>query len=264
MIQKFPLIHFPYVFDIEIAEHPNNQELDTSLFDFDCDDCKINFPVKINNEDTLTFLKPEKYISNYSIYVSTPNGKFLKKIVSGNYPFKSISLLSSVLNFKKIFANGDCFRLMVCAAPDGGTYNVYFSNLLIYNYNFTEENNFNLFEYWDNSENNGQNRYFARLSCTIDGAQSKTDTTEYEDSNGKKILLHKKRRKEFDLQFDFYPESMHDTIKEILMFPNLKINDVPMFESGDYNIDWGNKDENNCAMAKTKVSEQDINKYSFC
>jgi len=37
-----------------------------------------------------------------------------------------------------------------------------------------------------------------------------------------------------------------------------------MFESGDYNIDWGNKDENNCATAKTKVSEQDTNKYSFC
>jgi hypothetical protein len=103
-----------------------------------------------------------------------------------------------------------------------------------------------------------------RLNCILDKSQSKTDKSEYTDMNGQVHTLAKTRRKEYELTFDFYPEAVHDAIKEMLLYPVLEVDDITMYESGDYDIVWDEKDENGHARATTKLSEQNISRFSTC
>ncbi|MCL1933517.1 MAG: hypothetical protein FWF53_06890 [Candidatus Azobacteroides sp.] len=157
--------------------------------------------------------------------------------------------LSSV-DLSAVLAPGDCFRI---AAGN------YFSNP--FQYIGCNTDNTHVFEYRDGEDDRRQR---IRISCVIENSQSKTDKSEYIDSNGLNISLSKTRRKEYDLTTDFYPESVHDAIKEIFIYPNLSVDDTLMFESGDYETEWDEKDENDNARATTKLSEQDINRYSIC
>jgi hypothetical protein len=108
--------------------------------------------------------------------------------------------------------------------------------------------------------------------CTVDSPQAKTNTTEYATASGSVKLLSKTRRKEYLMKTGFYSEYMHDAIKEMLMHPDLSIliggNEngvfVPVYESGDYDVDWSNKDENDFAPAETRLSEQETDKYFNC
>ena len=154
------------------------------------------------------------------------------------------------IDLSAILASGDCFRIVA---------GNYFSTP--FQYIGCDTDNTHVFKYWDNDDISQQS---VRLSCIIDKPQSKTDKSEYVDSNGLNISLSKTRRKQFDLTTDFYPENVHDAIKEILLYPNLLVDDEAMFESGDYDIEWGEEDENDNARATTKLSEQDINRYSIC
>ena len=154
------------------------------------------------------------------------------------------------INLSAILAPGDCFRVKT---------GEYFSTP--FQYIGCDTDNTHVFKYWDNDDSLQQS---IRLSCIIDNPQSKTDSSEYVDSNGLSISLSKTRRKQYDLTTNFYPENVHDAIKEILLYPNLLIDDEAMFESGDYDIAWDEEDENDNARATTKLSEQDINRYSIC
>lgn len=156
------------------------------------------------------------------------------------------------IDLSALFAPGDCFRV---AAED------YFSNP--FQYIGCDTENTLVFKYWDEDDND-LHEQSVRISCFIDKPQSKTDKSEYVDSNGLNISLSKTRRKEYDLTTDFYPESVHDAIKEILLYPNLLVDEISMYESGDYEIEWDEKDENDNARATTKLSEQDISRYSIC
>jgi hypothetical protein len=82
--------------------------------------------------------------------------------------------------------------------------------------------------------------------------------------NGTVHTLAKTRRKEYELTFDFYPEAVHDAIKEMLNLPFLMVDGIAMYESGDYEILWEEKDENGHARATTKLSEQNISRFSAC
>ena len=156
----------------------------------------------------------------------------------------------SVINLSAILAPGDCFRIVA-----GDYYSTPFQ------YIGCDADNTHVFEYWDDGDIRRQR---IRLSCIIDNPQSKTEKSDYTDSNGLNISLSKTRRKEYALTTDFYPESVHDAIKEIFLYPNLFVDDEAMYESGDYDIAWDEKDENDNARATTKLSEQDINRYSIC
>jgi hypothetical protein len=159
-----------------------------------------------------------------------------------------ISLIS--IDLSAILAPGDCFRVVS---------GIYYS--IPFQYTGCDTDNTHVFEYWDKEDDYRQR---VRLSCVINNQQSKTDKSEYVDANGYNHSLSKTRRKGDDLILDFYPESIHDAIKEILMYPNLIVDDEPVFESGDYEIAWDEEDENDNARAKTKLSEQNINRYSIC
>jgi hypothetical protein len=147
-------------------------------------------------------------------------------------------------------APGDCFRIKT-------------GNMLSMPFQYIGCNTGNtcLFEFRDKADAPAQK---VRLSCTMDAPQSKTDKSEYTDMNGTVHVLSKTRRKEYDLSFDFYPETVHDAIREMLNYPFLTVDDTAMYESGDYEILWEEKDENGHARATTKLSEQNISRFSAC
>ena len=156
----------------------------------------------------------------------------------------------SGIDLAVIMAPGDCFRIVAGS---------YFSTP--FKYTGCDTENTCVFEYWEKEDDHRQR---IRISCIIENPQSKTEKSEYVDSNGLTVSLSKTRRKEYDFSTGFYPEYVHDAIKEIFLYPGLLIGGVPMYESGDYGIEWEEKDGNGDARAKTKVSEQDINRYSIC
>jgi hypothetical protein len=57
---------------------------------------------------------------------------------------------------------------------------------------------------------------------------------------------------------------VHDAIKEMLSHPFLMVDGIAMYESGDYEIAWEEKDENGHARAETKLSEQNTSRFSAC
>jgi len=180
-------------------------------------------------------------------YLSNLNGDK----ISEDYVIPTDGFISVFsVDLSAILAPGDCFRVIA---------GNYFSTP--FQYIGCDTDNTHIFEYWDVDDINRQR---IRISCVIENPQSKTEKSDYTDSNGVNISLSKMRRKEYSMTTDFYPESVHDAIKEILLYPNLLVDDDPMYESGDYDIGWDEKDENNNARATTKLSEQDINRYSIC
>jgi len=155
------------------------------------------------------------------------------------------------IDLAKIMAPGDCFRIKISDIISNP-----------FQYIGCKIDETHLFDFWDDDEKEKQR---IRLRCEIDNAQSKTDKNEYEDANGFVHLLSKKRRKEFQFKTDFYPEYVHDAIKEMFLYPNLVVdNEIDMFESGDYEIKWEEKDENNNTIGTTKISEHEISKYFNC
>jgi hypothetical protein len=154
------------------------------------------------------------------------------------------------IDLSVLMAPGDCFRIK--------TGNL-FSNPFLYIGCNTE--NTCLFEFWDNKD---AIRQKVRLSCVLDKPQSKTEKSEYTDANGIVHSLSKTRRKEYELSIDFYPEAVHDAIKEMLSHPFLMVDGIAMYESGDYEIEWDEKDENGHARATTKLSEQNTGRFSIC
>lgn len=179
------------------------------------------------------------------------NGDVIKQASPEFNEQYTFALLTDDLS--KIFAPGDCF--MLCVKDNDN--HLFFSNTFVF-IGCDEEDTL-LFEFYEN----GGNHFKVRLHGLLSSPQPKTDKTQYETSNGHVITLSKKRRKEYEAEFYFYPESVHDSIEEMLCFPNLTVNEVPMFESGDYEIQWKEKDENGNARSTTKLSEQTIKKYSY-
>jgi hypothetical protein len=196
------------------------------------------------------------FSTDLGITYVTPDGKFIEGAQDVQYSDdRKFAQLTDDLS--KIFATGDCFRLFMIEEPAGGNL-LHFSDLFIYI--GCKERETHLFEFWIEEDRH----YKIRLWCKLENSQSKTDKTEYSDANGFTYTLAKTRRKEYELQFDYCSERMHDAIKEMLMFPNIEIDDVPMYESGDYSINWDETDECGNATASTKIAEQEITKFSNC
>jgi hypothetical protein len=156
----------------------------------------------------------------------------------------------SNIDLSLLMAPGDCFRIRT-------------GNLLSFPFQYTGCNTGNTCFFEFRSEADAVIRKI-RLSCILDKSQSKTDKSEYTDANGIVHSLSKTRRKEYELNIDFYPEPVHDAIKEMLSHPFLMVDGIAMYESGDYDIAWDEKDENGHARATTKLSEQNISRFSTC
>ena len=249
MIQKFPFYNFLRIPESEKPE-----------FSDCCHECgNIPFPVCFGSDLTVSLVINNEYYNietDCGIGYVTPDGQHIK--CASNVIYKDYWTFAQLTDdLSQIFAPGDCFRLNI--NDSSGDYNHY-SPLFIYI--GCEEKDTVLFEYWDDVDEN--KRFKIRLYALIENPQSKTDKSEYESINGNVISLSKKRRKEYDLIFYFYPENIHDSIKEMLMFPNILADELPVFESGDYNIDHNNSNHNNCAKASTKISEQDIIRFKIC
>lgn len=183
-----------------------------------------------------------------SIFICTLYGDTIKQ-AAANISEKNISVTTDL---SALFALNDSFVLKYTFEDVD-----YYSNPFVYI--GCDESESLLFSFSNESES-----YKIRLYALISSPQVKTDKIEYETMNGPVVALSKRRRKEFELEFYFYPESIHDSIQEMLCFPNLTVDEVPMFESGDYEIDWKGEDENGYARSTTKLSEQKIIKYSNC
>jgi len=155
----------------------------------------------------------------------------------------------SNIDLSKLMAPKDCFRIKAGERISNP-----------FQYIGCKTKDTHLFEFWDDEATKQR----VRLRCTIENPQPKTDKSEYEDANGTVHSLSKKIRKEYAFTSDFYPEYVHDAISEMFIYPNLLVDDDPMFESGDYEINWEEKDENDNAIGTTKLSEQEISKFSNC
>ena len=182
-------------------------------------------------------------VSGSTFYITDMAGKRVTagKAIAG----EMVSLESYDLS--TLFATGDCFRIEI-----GGRY----SNL--FKYIDCEDDNTTLFEYWDNAS-----RRRIRLSAKLEAPQNKKEKSEYTNSNGKVISLSNTMRKEYQLGTDYLSAELHDLIGEMLLFPNIIIDDeMSVFESGSYDVDWGNPDADEKAKAKTALSLQSIKRYS--
>ena len=211
-----------------------------------------------NQETCCCFVLPVSEGSDIILYNSILPNSFTFSItnvggnaISGNYNSIDGKINLTSIDLSVMFAPGDCFRIR-CLGELSNTFQYIGCN--------TE--NTHVFEFWDEAGEIGHQR--VRLRCVLDTPQSKTQKSEYIDSNGVVHSLSKTRRKEYSLETDFYTEYMHDSIKEMLIYPNLLVDDELMYESGDYDIDWGEKDENGYAKGSTSLSDQSINRYSIC
>jgi len=202
------------------------------------------YVLPVSKGSDLAFYSPE---TAGKWYLSNLNGDK----ISSEYVLPEDGFIEAYsVEFSKIMATGDCFRIIA---------NNYYSTPFLYI--GCDIENTHVFEYYDDYSDHWMS---IRLSCLLEHPQSKTVKSEYIDANGFNHSLLKTRRKEFNLTTDFYPECVHYAIKEILLYPNLLVDDIEMFESGDYEIDWDGKDENDNVKATTKLSEQDINRFSIC
>ena len=224
-------------------------------FSEDKQDVCCCYVLPVSEGSDLAFLSPA---TGGNWYLSNLNGDKLSDVFE--FEVKELSNVSAIesnrfidvssVDLSAILAPGDCFRVIA---------GNYFSTP--FQYIGCDTDNTHIFEYWDVDDINRQR---VRISCVIENPQSKTEKSDYTDSNGVNISLSKTRRKQYSMTTDFYPESVHDAIKEILLYPNILVDDEAMYESDDYDIGWDEKDENDNARATTKLSEQDINRYSIC
>ena len=221
---------------------------------------EIKYPIVQFSEDRhevcCCYVLPVAEGSDLALFVPTPDENWYIANLNGDkigdeYIAASDGFIElSGIDLAAILAPGDCFRIVAES---------YFSTP--FQYIGCDTDNTHVFEYWDKADDRRQR---VRISCVIDNPQSKTDKSEYVDSNGFNLSLSKTRRRELKMTTDFYPEYIHDAIKEILLYPNLLVDETPMYESGDYDIAWDAEDENDNALASTKLSEQDISRYSIC
>jgi len=221
---------------------------------------KTKYPIVQFSEDRqevcCCYVLPISEGSDLALYSPATEGNWYLSNLNGDklgdeYVIPADGFIAvSGIDLSAILAPGDCFRVVA----DG-----YFSTP--FQYIGCETENTHVFEYWDADDINRQS---VRLSCVIDSPQSKTEKSDYTDANGLYISLSKTRRKEYKMTTDFYSENVHDAIKEILIYPNLLVDGEAMYESGDYDTGWDEKDENDHARATTKLSEQDINRFSIC
>ncbi|MDR1762761.1 MAG: hypothetical protein LBR64_02220 [Dysgonamonadaceae bacterium] len=185
---------------------------------------------------------------NFTFYLTDLAGNIIGNSAGYAGTGKTVDL--SNIDLSAIMAPDDCFRIKTGDE---------LSN--VFQYIGCNTENTLLFEFWDEDSDVHQS---IRLRCIINNPQAKTDKSEYEDLNGHVWSLSKKRRKNYDLTTDFYPDSIHDSIREMLTYPNLTVDDVLMYETGDYEVNWDDKDENGDAMGTTKLSEQEIERFLNC
>jgi hypothetical protein len=203
--------------------------------------CCYVLPVKYG--DDIAFYAP---LANKSIYIVNQAGVKIGESLTTNSEDGYVDF--SGIDLSSLLAPGDCFRLFL----DG-----MYSNMFKF---ICNEEDTHHFEYWEE----GKKHQKVRLSCIIENSQSKTDNSEYTDSNGFVHSLSKTRRKKHEMTTNFYPEYVHDAIKEMLLHPHLLVDDVPVYESDEYNISWNDKDENGDMKATVVLNEQGISRYSIC
>ena len=242
---KHPFIQFfqpddgKYIFD--------NMEVES------CDCSNIVLPVGLERDIVL----PIRNQSIENISYESLSGVGLKKAENIEYNNSVIFNATTAQltdDLSTFLAKGDCFRLRL----EFITGFFVFSNTFMYI--GCEVKNTLLFEYWQR-----ENEYFrTRLFAALNNPNPQTDKEEYTDANSFVHTIRKQRRKQLELEFSFYPESVHGSIQEMLTFPSLQIDDTRYFESGDYRIDWENQDENGFAKASTQLSEQEVIRFSNC
>ena len=205
-----------------------------------------------------------------SIHYISPSGAEIKR---ANFN-RTGTIATLTDNLSSFLAAGDCFRLRITAPLANAareTREISYSNLFMYI--GCEARNTLLFEYWSDPAI----RHKIRLFAALNNPNPQTEKEEYTDANSFVHTIRKQRRKQLELEFGFYPEPVHDSIQEMLTFPNLRIaetyfsededyqtDDAQYYESGDYRIDWENQDENGFAKASTQLSEQEVIRFSNC
>ncbi|GHT33580.1 hypothetical protein FACS189434_08050 [Bacteroidia bacterium] len=233
--------------------------------------CSGGEPVLVSVGADVRFLsiKVTNYVTPLSVQIIDLAGNMIKNL-DANVVWKHIYFagLPNVviidlkdIDLQGILAVDDCFAIKliyIVGTNPAALPNTTYSTPFIFIGCNTEDTV--LFEYWDGKEDYTQK---ARLSCILDKPNAKTERTEYEQRDGYVRSLASKRRKEYELTFDFYSEERHDAIRRMLQFPKLLVDGEPMYEIGDYEIDWENQDTNGKAKAETKLSEQEITAFSI-
>jgi hypothetical protein len=232
------------------------------------DDCNCNALLPVSVGSDIRFSGIIDHPTAYKVYLTNLSGQVLAEVPNGLYSDSINAIVDCSLADLSSLAVGDCFRLKLAYTTYGDSYNYYTNPFL---YIGCRDENTVLFEYAGlDPLRTSFNVNFAksiikrvRLNCIIDSVQSKTEKTEYTESTGYVRMLSKTHRKEYQLQTDFYPEFIHNAIEEMLLYPSLSVDGLPVYESGDYEIDWEDKDENGNAKATTDLSEQLINRFSI-
>jgi len=224
----------------------------TPTIEQDCDCSQALLPVcfgsdiRIHKTDEMPFVA--------QIGFSAINGDIINQHVF--VATSSTIDLSQRDDLSEFLAVNECFRIIILNQVTSEI--LFYSNPLIYIGCNVDETA--LFEYWVD----GSASQKTRLRAILKEPNPQNEKDEYSDAIGNVFTVAKQRRKQFELEIGFYPEHIHDSIQEMLLFPNLLADDIPMYESGEYVIDWENKEQNDFAKATTQLSEQEIMRFTNC
>ena len=180
--------------------------------------------------------------------------------ISGDFIAKSVRLTTYQMDLSQVdlanrLAENECFRIAI--HDNSGNIFIY-SNPLVYI--GCDDHKTVLFEYWID----GNESTRTRLRAILKKPNPVNELENYENALGDVFTLAKQRRKQFELETDFYPECIHDSIQEMLLHPNILVDEDLMFESGEYTVDWENKISDDRAKGATQLSEQKIMRFANC
>lgn len=214
--------------------------------------------LKLNIPDSCIYIVACSYKSNPVIEVSPNPPVYICNLsgeVLGLYGSLVDGWLVADVILSDILACYDCFRLMII---DNNV--KYYSNVFQYNSHTSHplvqfrSRNEAFFKYSEN------NFWSCRLPIELLSRNPKTETEEYIDANGWIHNPYKLRRDIYDLNVNYSPVGFHKKIQVMLMH-NVTIDDIPVNETGDYQVDYEESVfENGTSLyrASTEVSEQDI------
>jgi hypothetical protein len=192
-----------------------------------CDYCDLSIPVCFGSD--IAFFTDQ---SITEVAYCAQSGDLIKVAESVVYGTgNKYAKLSDDLT--KVLALGDCFRLRI-----NGTY---FSNTLRY---VEYEADIALLEYRCNEAQFGfdydvtTERNKVRLPLRLFNPKFPQDEKVYVTSTGQRKVQYAKIDKEWELETEYLPESIHEKIIVALAHDTVVINDEEVTKSAEYDIDW--------------------------
>lgn len=104
------------------------------------------------------------------------------------------------------------------------------------------------------------------LPINIKNLQLKTKDEVYTNLKGENIILYSTVTNEYDFETEYLTQDIHRKIVIALSCDHVWIDDMPVYKSGEYSIDWDNKTELDCgekiAKATSKVQQNSNSRNS--